>query len=278
MMRVLDLKTSTTTLLLSFVLLFHAQLITAQSKHSIRFISNPIMYKLGDLENQYTIIDNSFVTANYFNKPSQEFGLEYSIGKRTFSFFAGFSWIHQRHRANYIVYHPKENYEWKILKYHDIKLTQNLLGIRIGGEFRINKSISCGLGLSFYSSLQVKSNMSTQSIQYTSSVYSYYSTPDSSYSELSSKLDHKIQRKSPWLIIPDLFITHELSKNFSLTVGCRYKFWSSQTDWLLKYEVKGFTEASESNNDQLLYSSRIQNKGVYAYFGLKYTLPLGAKQ
>ncbi len=257
------------------MLLLSAESVTGQGKHSIQFISNPILYKLGNLENQYTITDSRFISASYFNQPSHEFGVAYSIEKRKLSFITGFSWLHQKHRVNYIVFHPDEQYEWEILDYYDIRLTENLLGIRIGGEYRINKTISVGLGLNLYIPLAIKSNMPLAGVHYTRSIYTYYSTPDSSYSELTSRLEHRIKRiNGKGLIIPDLFITHELSKNFSLTVGCRYRFWSNQGDWLLKYEVNGFTKASDSNNDQLLFNSRIKNKGVYIYFGLKYTLKL----
>ncbi len=278
MIQIIYFKSSTLTLTLSFVLLFSSHSVNAQSEHSIRFISNPMIYKLGSLENQYTINDNRFVHSNYFNQPSHEFGLEYSLCKKRSGFFAGLSWFQQKHRANYIVYHPDETYDWKILDYHDIQLTENLLGIRIGGQFRINKHVSFGLGLSLYAPLEIKSNMSIYKTQYTRYIYTYYSTPDSNYSELTSKLEHTIQRRiRKGLIIPDLSFNHALSNNFSLTLGFRFKFWSSEEDWLLKYEIKGFTEASESNNEQLVFSSRIQNKGLYAHFGLKYSLPLERK-
>lgn len=278
MMRVLNLKSSIASFSLFIFLLSFAHTAIAQSKHAIRFNCNPIIYKLGNLEKQYTIIDNRFITANYFDQVSHDFGVEYSIQNKKSGFFAGLSWLHQKHRVNYVVYRPEEVYDWEILNFHDIQLTENLLGIRIGGEFRINKYIKFGLGLNFYVPVKFRSTLPLKGIHYTRYTYSYYNTPDSSYSELSSKLEHKIQRnKRDGLILPELFFTHSLSKNFSLTVGCRYKFWAKQGDWLISYEVNGFAEASESDNERLLFSSKVRNKGIQAFFGLRYTLPIGDK-
>ena len=244
MIRVLSIKISVASFSMYFLLLSFNQTAIAQSKHAIRFNCNPIIYKLGSLENQYTIIENRFITANYFDQLSHDFGVEYSFKKKKSIFLAGISWLRQKHRVNYVVYRPEEVYDWDILNFHDIQLTENLLGIRLGGEFRINKNITLGLGLNLYIPVKIKSTLPVKGIHYTRYSYSYYNTPDSSYSELSSKLEHKIQRrKRDGLILPELFFTHSLSKNFSLKIGCRYKFWANQADWLISYEVKGFEES-----------------------------------
>ncbi len=263
-------------LILLLMLIFGIQSAISQRKHSISLISNPFIYKLGNLESQYTSVNNDFVKANYFNKPGFEFGFQYSLNlKNRFSYFVGFTWLNQRHKANYILFGPNEQFESLILNFHEIQLTENLIGIRMGSQFEINERLSLGLGVSFYAPLEIKSNMSTEKIHYTRSGYNLYNTPDSSYSELSFRLENKIQKRyGNGLIIPDIYFDYEMAKNFTLSLGCRFKLWTNQNDWILKYEVNGFTKPSSSGNEQLLFSSRIKSEGLYTYLGLKYTLPL----
>lgn len=263
-----------------FAILFIAELGNAQGKHSIEVIANPLFYKLGNVSNQYTIVDNDFVIANYHNKPGHEIGLQYSLTTNNkFSYFAGFSWLHRKHEANYLIYGPNNDFNDNVLNFHEIQLTENLIGVRLGSEFSVNHSLSVGLGLSFYAPLEIMSNMPTELIHYTRYGYNHYYTPDSTYSEVSFKLDNKIQRSSrTGLIIPDIYVDHKLSNRFTLRLGCRFKIWKTQEDWMLKYEINGFTESSNINNDQLLFSSRIDNTGFYIYSGIKYSLPLTKKK
>lgn len=250
----------------------------AQGSNSLKLLVNPFVYRLGNIDNQYTSLDNEYISASYFNKPAQEFGLGYSYTKSKFSLNTGFSWFHRKHRVNLIFQNPDPSFSDMILNFHDIQLEENLLGIRVGGEYALSDQLSVGLNILLYAPLEIRSNMANYKIHYLRYGYNNVITPDTSYSELSFQMENKIRRAPRnGLIIPELYLTYELYKNLNLLVGCKFKFWTSKDDWLLKIDSKGFTNASESNNVEPLFDSRIKNQGFYSFIGLTYDLPLTRK-
>lgn len=247
----------------SIVLVFICHFNFAQSKSSLSIVLNPIMHRIGNIQNQFISVSHPNIYVNYEQKAMIEFGLQYEHKiNETWCWGVGTTWRNISYQVRYELHNSdfSDGLFWLINARQQF-IKEHIFGIRFLSQYRINQKHAINFICNVYSPILQESNYDS-GFEYQSNIasstsgfwlyervrLSFFKTPD---------------------IVPELNFQSEILPNFNVVFGAKIKFWSFIP--LYYIDVSGYFNHDGVN--QVLHHSEISRKDLTYYVGFIYNIP-----
>lgn len=253
-----------------------------QKKKSIEIYANPFIYK-GNVNKQYTNVNNKYVDGHYTTPYIFECGFNYKVSHKEWGWYAGLSFMSEQQYFQLNIYTPSEYYVYEPKEIFQFDFKSNFIGLKGGIYYEINKKLNIAFNLTIFKQivnwsreLSLKSNTIYQSI-----FSSYSPSPEQmeeGYQDISYLINVKAdnQFSYPTYFVPELSFDYGILPNTSLVFGTRLKFWSREYYDRFAIKVDGYFDDTDAQY-QTFHESKIRSRGIYTYLGLKYNIPLVKK-
>lgn len=264
-------------------LYFSCLLLYSQKTHHLEPFATPIIYQLGNINNQFTELENEHIGANYVNHPSFELGVQYrqKINEK-WGWSAGLNYQKTTYELKYLeLWVPlQENHSgddlqepsWSFNK----KVQLDYFGLRLGLDYHFTDRIILGLYINGFNNNTFKRDPDANISQSVGSGGTS-GEPDSTFTPISFLYRTNIEDQfSVPVIFPEVNAEFELFKNFYFSIGFRWKFWKSKYETVFTTSVEGYTNFEDQEIRPLHYSEA-RTRGFYVFSGIKYSIPLRKK-
>ena len=245
--------------------IFFCSVAISQKVNSFQFYVTPINQRIGNLNKQFTIVENPNIDVDYFKVPSYEFGIDYNHKfQNNWGYSIGLSIGNSGTKTFITLKHPDFNGIALDNYYRTVDFS--ILGLRLGASYKMSNRLRLHAFLNLHTYFNVRSNF------HWITSYGISSNQIFNYDIVIYSDGYSLAK-----IIPDVRADFEIFPNLNFYMGLRWKFWDIFNDYTVKVVVTGFSENENIGKNDILHLSRAKGTDLSYYFGLVYDLPFGKK-
>ncbi|MDX2362009.1 MAG: hypothetical protein QNK23_14460 [Crocinitomicaceae bacterium] len=253
-----------------------------QKSHTLQVIANPFIYQFGNLNNQYTSIENDYIEAKFTNTPTMEYGLSYHQNfEGRWGWGIGSTWKNLVHKTQFNLY--TINY-WNstvgdTIKSYYFETKIQHFSIKANVSYKLSSRFTINAFLGVYFPVYEETNYTKTQFTMASSITTI--EPDTTYAQGLFLYDTRIYRDFKAMsprFVPELNVNYRFYKGFSATAGLRLKFWKTANDDYLSMEVNGYAGVENYGTNEIIHRSDINAREFSFYFGLMYDISFKRKQ
>jgi hypothetical protein len=256
--------------------------------HNLQLYVNPFVLKMGNLPSQYSSLTNEQFSVDY-NKPLIfQTGIDYTYTSNKWSFIVGLSQMTQQQAMNFSFPPPYSSDYYLENLNRTLNFSSNFIGLKLGTSRQLAERIRINVSLNYFTSVTRKSrirNFNSNTPFNLSNLYFDFSasydlqTPDGIESVRTEIYYDLFEQKYNPFLLPEISVDYALTSNFLLNLGFRSQFWSNPENYRFRFEVEGYINSPNENEEiKPLHSSRITPQGYYVWLGLKYEIPILTQQ
>jgi hypothetical protein len=261
-------------LLFSFFTVFICTHSICQKKTSIEIYTNPFIYR-GNVNNQFTSVNNKYVDGEYTTPYIFESGFNYKVSHKKWGWYAGLSFMSEQQTFTMTSYIPDYHYINPVDQIQ-VNFDSNYLGMKAGFNYSLNEKLILNFGVNVFnpiSFLEKGPFWNGLDIVLNNEYLVDPAAENPQTAEVTfAKYEYKLYDLFPVIyLIPEFSLDYKILPNTHLTLGARFKFWTKRTDTRFIASVEGYFDQNIPQ-DEILHESEVTNRGLYTYIGLKYDI------
>ena len=259
----------------SFFAVFLCTHSIGQKKRSIEIYTNPFIFR-GNVNKQFTSVNNKYVDGQYSTPYIFESGFNYKVSYKKWGWYAGLSFMSEQQAFTMTFYIPNDKYINPV-GLSQVNFVSNNLGMKAGVNYSVNEKLILNFGVNVFNPISfLERGPSYNGLE--TGLYSKYlvdpaaENPQTAEVVTSAKYEYKYHEFGPVIyLIPEFSLDYKILPNTHLTLGARFKFWTKRTDTRFIASVEGYFDQNNPQ-DRILHESEATNRGLYTYIGLKYDI------
>jgi hypothetical protein len=142
-----------------FLVIFFYSWSYSQTDKNLKAHINPVIYRIGNIENQYVEVSNEYVKTNYLNLPGQEYRLDYELSSNLWGLTFGINYWQRNHELHLAVVDSYVTSQ-PVIFAHNYNIRTRNIGFSLGGSYKLQDGLKLYFSINAFSALEnISSNL-----------------------------------------------------------------------------------------------------------------------